>query len=115
MFKSIFIIFIFFVFIIFSYPVYSVEVSSQSAEKYVNKISNKFSRTYCNTIQFGISNEGALEFAIGETMKEFKNNKLNQLIDYPKLESNIVNLIEKNCQVYNFPADSLKKLKLNNK
>ena len=115
MFKSIFIIFISFIFLIFSYPVYSFEVSPQSAEKYVNKISNKFSRTYCNTIQFGISNEGALEFAIGETLKEFKNNKLNQLIDYPTLEINIVNLIEKNCEIYDFPADSLKILKFNNK
>ena len=81
-------------------PVYSFDTSSKSLEKYTKKISNKFTRTYCNTTKFGISYEGALAFAIGETNKEFKNNKLNKLIDYSLLKNSIVNDLENNCQVY---------------
>ena len=94
-----------------SNPVYSKENSNQTLEKYINKISNKFSKTYCNTMQFGISSEGALEFAIGETNKEFKKNKLNDFIDYSQLKNNIVNNLENNCLVYDFPLNKLDKLK----
>ena len=55
--------------LLFSSPAYSVDTSSKTLEKYTNKISNKFTRTYCNTTKFGISYEGALAFAIGETNK----------------------------------------------
>jgi len=58
---------------LFSSPVYSLDTSSKTLEKYTKKISNKFTRTYCNTTKFGISYDGALAFAIGETNKEFKN------------------------------------------
>ena len=70
---------------LFSDPVYSLDTSSKTLEKYTKKISNKFTRTYCNTTKFGISYDGALAFAIGETNKEFKNNKLNRFIDYSLL------------------------------
>ena len=76
----------------------SIELSDNTLEKYVYKISRKFSSTYCNTIKFGISNKGALEFALGETKKEFKNNKNNELIDYSLLKNNIVNNLEKNSR-----------------
>ena len=98
---------------LFSSPVYSLDTSSKTLEKYTKKISNKFTRTYCNTTKFGISYEGALAFAIGETNKEFKNNKLNNLIDYSLLKNSIVNDLENNCQVYDFAVSSLDNLKLN--
>ena len=113
MIKRVFRIFILTLFIIFSSPVYSLDTSSKTLEKYTRKISNKFTRTYCNTSKFGISYEGALAFAIGETNKEFKNNKLNKLIDYSLLKNSIVNDLENNCQVYDFDISSLDKLKLN--
>ena len=112
MIKRIFIMFIAVFYFVFSNPVYSKEISPNSIEKYISKISNKFSRTYCNTIQFGISNQGALSFAIGETNKEFKKNKLNNLIDYARLKNNIINDLENNCQMYDFPIASLEGLKL---
>ena len=112
MIKRIFIIFISFFYLVFSNPVYSKEISSNSIEKYISKISNKFSKTYCNTIQFGISSEGALSFAIGETNKEFKKNKLNNFIDYARLKNNIINDLENNCQMYDFPIASLEGFKL---
>ena len=98
---------------LFISPVYSLDTSSKALEKYTKKISNKFTRTYCNTTKFGISYEGALAFAIGETNKEFKNNKLNNLIDYSLLKNSIVNNLENNCQVYDFEISNLEKLKFN--
>ena len=98
---------------LFSTPVYSLDISSKSLEKYTKKISSKFTRTYCNTSNFGISYEGALAFAIGETNKEFKNNKLNKLIDYSLLKNSIVNDLENDCQVYDFNISNLENLKFN--
>jgi len=113
MIKKVFAIFILTLLLLFSSPVYSLDNSSKTLEKYTKKISNKFTRTYCNTTKFGISYEGALAFAIGETNKEFKNNKLNKLIDFSLLKNSIVNDLENNCQVYNFAISNLENLKLN--
>ena len=111
--KRVFTIFISSLLIFFSNPVYSIDTSSETLEKYTKKISNKFTRTYCNTSKFGISYEGALAFAIGETNKEFKNNKLNKLIDYSLLKNSIINDLENNCQVYDFDISNLENLKFN--
>ena len=111
--KRVFAIFILTLLLIFSSPVYSLDTSSKTLEKYTKKISNKFTRTYCNTTKFGISYEGALAFAIGETNKEFKKNKLNKLIDYSLLKNSIVNDLENNCQVYDFSISKLENLKFN--
>ena len=113
MIKRVFAIFTLTLLFLFSSPVYSLNTSSKLLEKYTKKISYKFTRTYCNTTKFGISYEGALAFAIGETNKEFKNNKLNKLIDYSLLKNSIVNDLEKNCQVYDFATSSLENLKFN--
>jgi len=111
--KRVFAIFTLTLLLLFSSPVYSLDVSSKTIDKYTKKISNKFTRTYCNTTKFGISYEGALAFAIGETNKEFKNNKLNKLIDYSLLKNSIVNDLENNCQVYDFAISNLENLKFN--
>ena len=113
MIKRIFTIFFLTLCFIFIRPVYSLDTSSKTLEQYTKKISNKFTRTYCNTSKFGISYEGALAFAIGETNKEFKNNKLNKLIDYSFLKNSIVNDLEDNCQVYDFEISNLENLKFN--
>ena len=60
--------------------------------------------------------EGGLSFhggLIGETNKEFKNNKQNNLIDYSLLKNSIVNDLENNCQVFDFDITNLENLKLN--
>ena len=113
MIKRVFMILFLTLLLLFSSPVYSLDTSSITLEKYTKKISNKFTRTYCNTTKFGISYEGALAFAIGETNKEFKNNKLNKLIDYSLLKNSIVNDLENNCQVYDFTISNLDNLKFN--
>ena len=113
MIKKVFTIYILTLLLFLISPVYSLDTSSTTLEKYTKKISNKFTRTYCNTTKFGISYEGALAFAIGETNKEFKNNKLNKLIDYSVLKNSIVNDLEKKCQVYDFAISDLENLKFN--
>ena len=113
MIKRVFAIFTLILLFLFNSPVYSLDTSSKTLEKYTKKISNKFIRTYCNTTKFGISYEGALAFAIGETNKEFKNNKLNKLIDYSLLRNSKVNDLENNCQVYDFEISNLENLKFN--
>tara|TARA_B100000886_G_scaffold42010_1_gene25825 strand:- start:686 stop:1027 length:342 start_codon:yes stop_codon:yes gene_type:complete len=111
--KRVFTIFILTLLLLFSSPVYSLDTSSKTIEKYTKKISNKFTRTYCNTTKFGISYDGALAFAIGETNKEFKNNKHNKSVDYSILKNFIVKDLEDNCQVYDFNISSLENLKFN--
>ena len=113
MIKRVFTIFTLTLLLLFSSQVYSFDTSSKTLEKYTKKISNKFTRTYCNTTKFGISFDGALAFAIGETNKEFKNNKLNKFIDYSLLKNSIVNDLENNCQVYDFAISKLENLKFN--
>ena len=113
MIKRVLTIFILTLLLLFNSPVYALNTSSKTLEKYTKKISNKFTRTYCNTTKFGISYDGALAFAIGETNKEFKNNKLNKFIDYSLLKNSIVNDLENNCQVYDFAISKLENLKFN--
>jgi len=113
MIKRVFTIFILTLLLLFNCPVYSLDTSSKTLENYTKKISNKFTRTYCNTTKFGISYEGALAFAIGETNKEFKNNKLNKLIDYSLLKKSIIYDLQNNCQIYDLAISSLEDLKLN--
>ena len=113
MIKRVFTIFILTLILLFNCPVYSLDMSSKTIDKYTKKISNKFTRTYCNTSKFGISYEGALAFAIGETNKEFKNNKLNKLVDYSLLKKSIIYDLQNNCQIYDFDISSLENLKLN--
>ena len=96
--------------LIFDTPVYPIEFSQKVIENYTLKISRKFSNTYCNSTKFGISNEGALNFAIGETNKEFLNNKLNKFIDYELLNKNIILSLANNCDVFEFPVNELENL-----
>tara|TARA_B100001769_G_scaffold225270_1_gene186338 strand:+ start:220 stop:561 length:342 start_codon:yes stop_codon:yes gene_type:complete len=113
MIHRVFTIFIVTLLFLFSGPVYSLDISSKTLENYTKMISNKFTRTYCNTYKFGISYEGALAFAIGETNMEFKNNKLNKSIDYSLLKKSIVSDLEYNCQIYDFDITGLENLEFN--
>ena len=91
-------------------PAFSNEIPLKTIENYTSRISKKFSKTFCNATQFGISKDGALRFSIGETNKEFLNNKLNKFIDYQLLNKKIVLGLENKCQIYDFPVEELKNL-----
>ena len=110
MIRNILNIFLSFLLLILSSPAYSIDYSEKKIENYTLKISRKFSNTYCNSIKFGISQDGALKFSIKETNKEFSNNKLNKFIDYDLLNENILLSLENNCQIFDFPEYELENL-----
>ena len=89
---------------------FSKEVPQKSIDNLTNKVAKKFSRTFCNTSNFGISDEGAIEFAIGETNKEFSKNKLIEFVTFDEVSKKIISNIETECQVFDFPFNELKKL-----
>ena len=101
-------------FLIFDNPVYPADYSQNTIENYTLKISSKFANTYCNSTKFGISKDGALKFALGETSKEFSHNKLNKFIDFELLNKNIILNLENNCQIFDFPKYELDKLTFKN-
>ena len=114
MIKNILIILLSFLFLIFENPVYPIDASAKMIEKHTLKISRKFSNTYCNSTKFGISDDSALKYAIGETNKEFLNNKLNKFIDYELLNKNILLSLKNNCKIFDFPEYELDKLVFKN-
>ena len=97
---------------IFVSAVYAIDFSPKAIENYTLKISRKFSNTYCNSTKFGISKDGALKFAIGETNKEFSNNKFNKFIDFELLKKNILISLQNNCKILDFPSYELENLTL---
>ena len=102
----------FFIFLIIK-PAYSLDYSQKSIDNYMNKISNKFSSTFCNTYNFGISQDGALKFAIGETNKEFFKKKINQYIDYEFIDKKIRIDIKNKCSINDLDNQFLTKLDFN--
>ena len=112
--KNILNILILLLFLIFDSAAFSVDSSPKDIDKYNLKISSKFANTYCNSTKFGISKDGALKFSIGETSKEFSNNKLNKFIDSELLHKNIILSLENNCQIFDFPENELDQLTFKN-
>ena len=103
----------FFISLLFLFPInsaFSKEIPQKNIDNLTNKVAKKFSRTFCNTSNFGISDEGAIEFAIGETNKEFSKNKLIELVNFEEVNKKIISNIEADCQVFDFPVDELAKL-----
>ena len=94
-------------------PTYPIDYSPKVIKNYTLNISRKFSKTFCNSYKFGISRDGSLKFAIGETNKEFSNNKLNKYIDYELLNENILLSLEDKCQVFDIPEYELDNLSFN--
>ena len=103
----------FFISLLFLFPInsaFSKEIPQKNIDNLANKVAKKFSRTFCNTSNFGISDEGAIEFALGETNKEFARNKLIEFVNFNEINKKIISNIEADCQVFDFPVDELAKL-----
>jgi len=90
------------------------DIPQKNIDNLTNKVAKKYSRTFCNTSNFGISDEGAIEFALGETSKEFSKNKLIEYINFSDLNKKIITYIESDCQVFDFPVDELARLEIIN-
>ena len=105
----------FFISFLFLFPVnsaFSKEIPQKNIDNLTNKVAKKFSRTFCNTSNFGISDEGAIEFAIGETNKQFSKNNLIKFVNFDEINKKIISNIEADCQVFDFPVDQLAKLEV---
>ena len=103
----------FFISFLFLFPInsaFSKDIPQKNIDNLTNKVAKKFSRTFCNTSNFGISDEGAIEFAIGETNKQFSKDKLIEFVDYDEINKKIISNIEADCQVFDFPLEELSKL-----
>ena len=103
----------FFISFLFLFPInsaFSKDLPQKNIEKLTDKVAKKFSRTFCNTSNFGISDEGAIEFAIGETNKEFSKNKLIKFVNFDEINKKIISNIESDCQVFDFPFEELSRL-----
>ena len=114
MIKNILNILLLFLFLRSDTPAYPIDSSPKAIEKSSLSMSNKFAQTYCNSIKFGISKDGALRFSLGETNKEFSNSKLNKFIDYELLNKNILLSLKNNCKIFDFPEYELDKLAFKN-
>ena len=104
-----------FVSFIFIFPIntaFSKEIPQKNIDNLTNKVAKKFSRTFCNTSNFGISDDGAIEFALGETTKQYSKNKLIEFINFNEVNKKIISNIEADCQVFDFPVDELVKLEV---
>ena len=105
----------FFISFLLFFPVnsaFSKEIPQKNIDNLTNKVAKKFSRTFCNTSNFGISDEGAIEFAIGETSKEFSKNKIIKFVNFDEVNKKIISNIEGDCQVFDFPVDELANLEI---
>ena len=103
----------FFISFLFLFPIdsaFSKDIPQKNIDNLTIKVAKKFSRTFCNTSNFGISDEGAIEFAVGETNKEFSKNKLIEFVNFDEVNKKIISNIESDCQVFDFPVDELSKL-----
>ena len=112
MIKFIILLFISFIFIFPINSAFSKEIPQKNIDNLTNKVAKKFSRTFCNTSNFGISDDGAIEFALGETTKQYSKNKLIEFINLNEVNKKIISNIEADCQVFDFPVDELVKLEV---
>ncbi len=91
-------------------------MAAQDIEKKVanleGKVSKKFSKTFCNSTGFGISNEGALKFAIGETNGEFSKNPLLEKVDLDALKDHILIDVADTCYYFELTKNDLNALTL---
>ena len=75
----------------------ALEDDNEAILFFENKIAKNFSKKFCNSIAFGISNESSMEFAIGEIQKEISNKPILKNIDKDSLSYKISDEIIYNC------------------
>ena len=97
----------------------STAIAAQDLEQKINKLENrvskKFSKTFCNSTGFGISSEGALKFSLGETKGEFSKNPLIHKVDLDYIKNQILVNIADTCYSFDLTKESLDEFSLANK
>ena len=94
----------------FSAPVIAAQDQETKITNLENKVSKKFSKTFCNSTGFGISSEGALRFSIGETKGEFSKNPLIEKVDIERVKEKILVDISDSCYFFDISKNDLDNL-----
>ena len=101
---------------VISIGIASPAMAEQDLEKQTikleQKISKKFSKTFCNSTGFGISYDGALKFALGETKGEFARNQLISNVNLENLKDQILKDIASTCYYFELTKADLDGLRL---
>ena len=92
--------------------VLAAQNTEKATTKLENKVSKKFSKTFCNSTGFGISNEGALKFALGETKSEFSKNPLVGQVNLETIKDKILVDIADTCYYFDLSKNDLDELVL---
>ncbi len=95
-----------------STPVIAAQTIEQKVSKLEARVAKKFSKTFCNSTGFGISEEGALKFSLGETKVEFSKNPLIDEVDIEKIKGQILNEIADTCYYFQLDKNALSELTL---
>ena len=95
-----------------SSPVIAAQDIEQKINKLERKVAKKCSNTFCNSTGFGISNEGALNFSLGETKSEFSNNSLIDKVDLKAVKEKILVDIGDTCYFFELNTSDLDDLTL---
>ena len=98
--------------LIFSSPATAGQDIEQKITKLENKVSKKFAKTFCNSTGFGISEEGALKFSLGETEVEFSQNPLISKVDMINIKGQILDEVADTCYFFDLKESDLDTLTL---
>ena len=78
-------------------PTEEVYASEDKISILINKISNDYSKKFCNSIGFGLSKESAMKFSYSENKSIFKNRKGIENIDKDLLANKIATSVIDSC------------------
>ncbi len=98
-----------------SSPIMAAQDIEQKITKLENKVSKKFSKTFCNSTGFGISEEGALKFSLGETEVEFSKNPLISNVNLDNIKEQILEDVADTCYYFELAKSDLESLTLQDK
>ena len=93
-------------------PAIATQDIEMKITKLENKVAKKFSKTFCNSTGFGISDEGALRFSLGETKGEYSKNPLRGKVNLDKIKDQILIDIADSCYYYELTKNDLDGLTL---
>ncbi len=95
-----------------SSPVIAGDDIDRQITKLENRVAKKFSKTFCNSTGFGISEEGALKFSLGETAVEFSKKPLISQVNLENIKDQILNEVSDTCYYFELSKNDLGNLTL---
>jgi len=74
----------------------ALSASESNPSVFIKKVSNSYTKKFCNAIGFGLSKESAMNFSFEENKQVFKNNKAINTINKELLAEEVaISVIEK--------------------